>query len=58
MSVLENLELGAFVANARKAKDSSLKWVYEIFPRLEEREGNWQERSAVENGRCSPLAGR
>jgi branched-chain amino acid transport system ATP-binding protein len=39
MSVLENLELGAFVADARKAKDSSLKWVYEIFPRLEEREG-------------------
>jgi branched-chain amino acid transport system ATP-binding protein len=37
MSVLENLELGAFVADARKEKDSSLKWVYEIFPRLQER---------------------
>jgi len=38
MSVLENLELGAFVPNARKVKDQSLKWVYEIFPRLEERQ--------------------
>jgi branched-chain amino acid transport system ATP-binding protein len=37
MSVLENLELGAFVPEARKEKDQSLKWVYEIFPRLEER---------------------
>jgi branched-chain amino acid transport system ATP-binding protein len=37
MSVLENLELGAFTAKARKVKDASLQWVYEIFPRLEER---------------------
>jgi branched-chain amino acid transport system ATP-binding protein len=37
MSVLENLELGAFTSKARKVKDQSLKWVYEIFPRLEER---------------------
>jgi branched-chain amino acid transport system ATP-binding protein len=39
MSVLENLELGAFVANARKEKATTLKWVYGIFPRLEERAG-------------------
>ncbi len=37
MSVLENLELGAFVAEARKHKDQSLEWVYQILPRLEER---------------------
>ena len=37
MTVLENLELGAFVPEARKVKDQSLKWVSEIFPRLEER---------------------
>jgi branched-chain amino acid transport system ATP-binding protein len=37
MSVLENLELGAFSTKARAVKDQSLKWVYEIFPRLEER---------------------
>jgi branched-chain amino acid transport system ATP-binding protein len=37
MSVLENLELGAFVPKARRVKGQSLKWVYGIFPRLEER---------------------
>ena len=37
MSVLENLELGAFLPKARAVKDESLKWVYGIFPRLEER---------------------
>lgn len=37
MSVFENLELGAFIAKARKEKEQSLKWVYEMFPRLEER---------------------
>jgi len=37
MSVLENLELGAFLPKARASKDESLKWVYGIFPRLEER---------------------
>jgi branched-chain amino acid transport system ATP-binding protein len=37
MSVLENLELGAFLPKARVNKNESLKWVYSIFPRLEER---------------------
>ena len=37
MSVLENLELGAFVSSARKEKEQSLKWVLGMFPRLEER---------------------
>jgi branched-chain amino acid transport system ATP-binding protein len=38
MSVLENLELGAFVKDARKAKDETLLKVFKIFPRLEERQ--------------------
>ena len=38
MSVLENLELGAFVHEARPFKDESLERVYQIFPRLEERQ--------------------
>jgi branched-chain amino acid transport system ATP-binding protein len=37
MSVLENLEVGAVVSRARKAKDESISWVYEIFPVLKER---------------------
>lgn len=37
MSVLENLELGAYDLNARKHCQENLKWVFGIFPRLEER---------------------
>ena len=54
MSVLENLELGAFVPEARKVKDQSLKWVYEIFPRLEERQN--QQAGTLSGGERQMLA--
>ncbi len=37
MSVLENLELGAYAHQARAVRDESLQWVFELFPRLAER---------------------
>ena len=37
MSVLENLELGAYRKEARPAREERLGWVYELFPRLAER---------------------
>jgi branched-chain amino acid transport system ATP-binding protein len=37
MSVIENLDLGAFVMKARKEKEQTIQWVFEIFPRLKER---------------------
>jgi branched-chain amino acid transport system ATP-binding protein len=37
MSVLENLEMGAFNAKARKKKVEMVGWIYEIFPRLKDR---------------------
>ena len=37
MSVLENLEMGAFNAKVRKKKNETIAWVYEIFPRLKDR---------------------
>ena len=37
MSVLENLEVGAFLSQARQVKGDTLNWVYEIFPVLRER---------------------
>jgi branched-chain amino acid transport system ATP-binding protein len=37
MTVLENLEMGAFTSRARQVKDSTMCWVCEIFPTLEER---------------------
>jgi branched-chain amino acid transport system ATP-binding protein len=54
MSVLENLELGAFVAKARKDKDQSLERVYEIFPRLAERRG--QQAGTLSGGERQMLA--
>ena len=37
MTVLENLELGAYFPNARRKIPETLRWVLELFPRLEER---------------------
>jgi len=37
MTVLENLEMGAFLGSARQAKNTTMKWVYEVFPVLKER---------------------
>jgi branched-chain amino acid transport system ATP-binding protein len=37
MTVLENLELGSFMAEAKKHRNETLEWVYNIFPRLRER---------------------
>jgi branched-chain amino acid transport system ATP-binding protein len=54
MSVLENLELGAFVARARKVKDQSLERVYEIFPRLAERQK--QQAGTLSGGERQMLA--
>ncbi len=54
MSVLENLELGSFIPNARKVKDDSLKSIYEIFPRLEERQK--QQAGTLSGGERQMLA--
>ena len=37
MTVLENLEMGAFLKEARREKHKTLKLVYDIFPALKER---------------------
>jgi len=54
MTVLENLELGAFVPKAREFKNESLEWVYKIFPRLEERQT--QEAGTLSGGERQMLA--
>ncbi len=38
MSVRDNLEMGAFARKDRDAIGRDLEWVYELFPRLKERE--------------------
>jgi branched-chain amino acid transport system ATP-binding protein len=37
MTVLQNLEMGAFLKKARPQKEATLGWVYEIFPILQKR---------------------
>ncbi|MDO9085263.1 MAG: ABC transporter ATP-binding protein [Anaerolineaceae bacterium] len=54
MTVFENLELGSFPSEARKVKDESLKWVFEIFPRLAERKN--QQAGTLSGGERQMLA--
>ncbi|MFQ6016003.1 MAG: ABC transporter ATP-binding protein [Anaerolineae bacterium] len=54
MSVLENLELGAFTAKAREVKDRTLQWVYEVFPILEGRKN--QRAGTLSGGEQQMLA--
>jgi len=54
MTVFENLELGSFPSEARKVKDESMKWVFEIFPRLEERKK--QQAGTLSGGERQMLA--
>jgi branched-chain amino acid transport system ATP-binding protein len=39
MSVLENLEVGSYLAEAKKRRKETLDWVFSIFPVLQERRG-------------------
>jgi len=47
MTVLENLEVGASIRAARKARFDTLNWVYELFPILRER---MQQRAGTLSG--------
>lgn len=38
MSVLENLRMGSFIKSARKDREANVERVFEMFPRLKERE--------------------
>jgi branched-chain amino acid transport system ATP-binding protein len=37
MTVVENLELGAYTRHAREKKDDTMEWVFQLFPVLRER---------------------
>jgi branched-chain amino acid transport system ATP-binding protein len=54
MSVYENLELGAFIPNARKIKNQTMQRVFEIFPRLAERQK--QQAGTLSGGERQMLA--
>jgi branched-chain amino acid transport system ATP-binding protein len=54
MTVLENLELGAFGQEARKARHETMENVFRIFPRLEERQT--QQAGTLSGGERQMLA--
>ncbi len=37
MTVLENLELGGYIGRARPRRDENLKWIFQMFPILDQR---------------------
>ena len=61
MTVLENLELGAYTREARPRKDETLEWTFNLFPRLRERQaqlagtlsGGEQQMVAIARGLMS-----
>ena len=38
MTVMENLRMGSYVKATRPAREKNIEWVFELFPRLKERE--------------------
>lgn len=54
LSVLENLELGAFIERARPHSKQTLRHVFDIFPRLEERQS--QRAGTLSGGERQMLA--
>jgi branched-chain amino acid transport system ATP-binding protein len=54
MTVLENLEMGAYIHRARESKEDLLRWIFEIFPVLNRREG--QPAGTLSGGEQQMLA--
>ena len=54
MTVLENLKIGAYLRKDKEEIEKDIKWVYELFPRLEER--NWQLAGTLSGGEQQMLA--
>ena len=54
LTVLENLKVGAYLRNDKDGIEKDIKWVYELFPRLEER--NWQLAGTLSGGEQQMLA--
>ena len=54
LTVLENLKLGAYLRKDKAEIEKDLKWVFELFPRLEER--SWQSAGTLSCGEQQMLA--
>ena len=54
LTVLENLRIGAYLRRDRAAIEQDIRWVYSLFPRLEER--SWQLGGTLSGGEQQMLA--
>ena len=54
LSVLENLRIGAYLRNDKKAVEQDLEWLFKLFPRLKER--SWQFAGTLSGGEQQMLA--
>lgn len=54
LTVLENLKIGAYMRKDKEEIEKDIKWVYELFPRLEER--SWQMAGTLSGGEQQMLA--
>ena len=54
LTVLENLKIGAYMRNDKDGIDADIRWIYDLFPRLEER--SWQLAGTLSGGEQQMLA--
>ena len=54
LTVLENLKIGAYLRHDKSEIEKDIKWIYKLFPRLEER--NWQLAGTLSGGEQQMLA--
>ena len=54
LTVLENLQLGAYIQKDANEIQKDIKWVYSLFPRLQER--SWQKGGTLSGGEQQMLA--
>ena len=54
LTVLENLQIGAYLRNDKEGIAKDIRWIYDLFPRLEER--SWQMAGTLSGGEQQMLA--
>ena len=54
LTVLENLKIGAYMRNDKDGIDADIRWIYDLFRRLEER--SWQLAGTLSGGEQQMLA--
>lgn len=54
LTVLENLKIGAYLRKDKEGIEKDIRWIYDLFPRLEER--SWQMAGTLSGGEQQMLA--